>query len=128
MTTKQQKNKPEKVPKKAEQEETKNPIQLFWNKYSTQTPSQIKLIDSFVLFLTSLIVWQVFYRYVAGTDFPKNAYLSGIFAPLGVIVMAIALRLQIGDNPPNNISTHRAFWEFLFGLLILFVVIVNFLG
>lgn len=127
MATKQQKPK-EKAPKKVEQEESGNPIQLFWDKYSTQTPTQIKLIDAFVLFLTSLIVWQVFYRYVAGTDFPKNAYLSGIFAPLGVIVMAVALRMQIGDDSPNKISVNRAFWEFLFGLLILFVVIVNFLG
>jgi predicted membrane protein len=61
------------------------------------------------LFLTSLIVWQVFYRYVLGSDFPKNAYLSGIFAPLGVIVITIALRIQI-DSQTNGITVYRAFW------------------
>jgi oligosaccharyltransferase complex subunit epsilon len=88
---------------------------------------QIKLIDAFVLYLSSLIVWQVFYRYVLGTDFPKNAYLSGILAPLGVIVTTIALRLQI-TSQANKVSVYRAFWEFLAALLVLFVVIVNFLG
>ena len=128
MTTKQQKTKPEKVSKKPEPQETGNLLQLFWRKYSTETSARLKLIDVFILYLVSIIVWQMFYRYVAGTDFPKNAYLSGVFAPLGVIVMVVALRLQIGDNPPNRISAHRAFWEFLAGLLVLFVVIVNFLG
>ena len=62
------------------------------------------------------------------TDFPKNAYLSGVFAPLGVAEMAAARRLQIGEDPSNKISVQRAFWEFLAELLALFVVIVNFLG
>lgn len=131
MATKQQKNKPEKVSKKTEKSETwesGNLLQLFWRKYSIETPFRLKLIDAFVVYLSSIIVWQLFYRYVVGNDFPKNAFLSGVFAPLGVIVMAVALRLQIGDNPPNRISWHRAFWEFLAGLLVLFVVIVNFLG
>ena len=79
-------------------------MQVFWRKYSQITPLRLKLIDSFILYLTTLIVWQVFYRYVVGTDFPKNAYLSGILGPLGVIVMTVSLRLQIGRESPNKVS------------------------
>jgi hypothetical protein len=102
----------------------------FWKKYA-QTPVKVKLIDSFILYLISLIVWQMFYRIVAGTDFPKNAFLSGIFAPLGVIVMTVALRMHaVGEDGKmlrlNQI--YRALWEYLAGLVVLFVVTINFIG
>ena len=35
---------------------------------------------------------QFFYRMVVGDDFPKNAFLTGQFCPLGVIVLLVTLR------------------------------------
>lgn len=106
-------------------------VSNFWKKYSEGTPVKIKLVDSFILFLTSLIIWQLFYRIVSGTDFPKNAFLSGIFAPLGVITLAVAFRMHIvndeGKMIPEN-QTYRALWEFMAGLVVLSVVAINFLG
>lgn len=102
----------------------------FWKKYS-QTPVKVKLMDSFILYLLSLIVWQLFYRLVAGTDFPKNAFLSGIFAPLGVIVMTVALRMHTVTEDGKMLrfnKIYRALWEYLAALVVLFVVTVNFIG
>jgi oligosaccharyltransferase complex subunit epsilon len=103
----------------------------FWRKYSQGTPVKIKLVDSFILYLISIIVWQVFYRLVSGTDFPKNTFLSGIFTPLGVIVMTVALRMHIVGEDGKMLrmsQTYRALWEYLAGLVVLFVVAINFLG
>lgn len=108
-----------------------NTVSNFWKKYSEGTPVKIKLVDSFILFLTSLIVWQLFYRIVSGTDFPKNAFLSGIFAPLGVITLAVAFRMHIVNDEGRMIpesQTYRALWEFMAGLVVLSVVAINFLG
>jgi hypothetical protein len=64
----------------------------FWEKYSKETPCRIKLIDWFTLYLIAVIGVQFFYRIVVGDDFPKNAFLTGIFCPLGVIVLLITIR------------------------------------
>ena len=69
----------------------------FWEKYSKETPSRIKLIDWFTLYLIAVIAVQFFYRMVVGDDFPKNAFLTGIFCPLGVIVLLITIRQEKKD-------------------------------
>ena len=64
----------------------------FWNKYSVETHPRVKLIDWFILFLITIMGVQFFYRIVVADDFPKNAFLVGMFAPLGVIVLLVELR------------------------------------
>lgn len=103
----------------------------FWRRYSRDTPNKIKLIDSFMLFLLSLIVWVMFYRIMVGNDFPKNAFLASIYTPLGVIVMTVALRMHICGEDGKLLKGnehYRPFWEFLAGLVVIFVVGINFLG
>ena len=41
---------------------------------------------------------QYFYRLIVGDDFPKNAFLTGMFAPLGVIVLLLELRKSDKKN------------------------------
>jgi len=67
-------------------------LQTFWNKYSAETHPRVKVIDWFVLFFISIMAIQFFYRLVVGDDFPKNAFLTGMFCPLGVIVLLLEMR------------------------------------
>jgi oligosaccharyltransferase complex subunit epsilon len=92
----------------------------FWEKYSSETPSRIKLIDWLVVYLLSVIGVQFFYRVVVGDDFPKNAFLTGIFCPLGVIILLITIRQEKKD--------YRKLGEFFLACLVLFLVSINFMG
>lgn len=69
----------------------------FWKKYSAETSERVKLIDWFIIFLLSVIGVQFFYRIVVGDDFPKNAFLTGIFCPLGVIILLVTIRQDQKD-------------------------------
>jgi len=69
----------------------------FWKKYSAETPSRVKLIDWFIIYLIAIIGVQFFYRIVVGDDFPKNAFITGIFCPLGVIILLISIRQKEKD-------------------------------
>lgn len=40
---------------------------------------------------------QFFYRMVVGDDFPKNAFLTGMFCPLGVIILLTTIRQEKKD-------------------------------
>lgn len=86
-----------KVQKAAGEQEYVEGLEGFWKKYSEETPSRIKLIDWFVVFLLSIIGVQFFYRLVVGDDFPKNAFLTGMFCPLGVIILLISIRQEKKD-------------------------------
>ena len=67
-----------------------------------------------------IIKAQLFYRVVVGDDFPRNAFVSGIFCPLGVIVLLVILRGE-GLN-------FRRLGEFFVACLVLFLVSINFAG
>lgn len=67
-------------------------LDSFWKRYSAETSERVKLIDWFTIFLLSVIGVQFFYRIVVGDDFPKNAFITGIFCPLGVIILLVTIR------------------------------------
>lgn len=95
-------------------------IDDFWKKYSSETPSRVKIIDWFILYLVAVIGVQFFYRIVVGDDFPKNAFLTGIFCPLGVIILLTSIRQEAKD--------YRKLGEFFMACLVLFIVSINFIG
>ena len=64
---------------------------------------------------------QFFYRVVVGEDFPKNAFVIGMFCPLGVIVLLLELRKSEQRN-------FRRLGEFFVATLVLFLVSINFVG
>ncbi len=78
--------------KVVEKEEHATSLNDFWKKYSSETSSRVKLIDWFAIFLLSIIGAQFFYRIVVGDDFPKNSFYTGIFCPLGVIILLVTIR------------------------------------
>jgi hypothetical protein len=65
---------------------------------------------------------QFFYRMVVGDDFPKNAFLVGMFCPLGVIVLLLEMRKA------GNKKNFRKLGEFFVASLVLFLVSINFVG
>ncbi|GAA5881846.1 hypothetical protein JCM16303_006479 [Sporobolomyces ruberrimus] len=105
-------------------------VQGLWRGYLEQTPSRLKLIDGFMLFLMLTGVAQFIYC-VLITNYPFNAFLGGFAATVGQFVLCGALRIQ--SNPLNKatfptISPERAFGDFLFGSLILHFFVWNYLG
>ncbi|GAA6062735.1 hypothetical protein JCM10212_005938 [Sporobolomyces blumeae] len=105
-------------------------INALWKGYQEQTPSRLKLIDGFMLFLMLTGVAQFLYC-VAVTNYPFNAFLGGFAATVGQFVLCGALRIQA--NPENKttfptVSPERAFGDFLFGTLVLHFFVWNYLG
>ena len=115
--------------------------------YQTKTPSRIKLLDAFLLFLFVTGVLQFIYC-VLLSDYPFNSFLAGYVltftygsfsATVGQFVFALSLRMQIGtlaDGKPRvpegryvpSLLTQSAFTEFLLASMVLHFFVVNFLG
>ncbi|TMW69089.1 hypothetical protein Poli38472_001245 [Pythium oligandrum] len=100
----------------------------FLNKYQKTTPTKIKLIDGFLAYVLATGILQFIYCALVGT-FPFNSFLSGFVCTVGVFVLAVSLRMQI--NPENEFrdrTEQRAFADYLFCNIILFLVVFNFMG
>jgi hypothetical protein len=95
-------------------------LKQFWNQYSKITDTHTKMIDLFILYLLVLIGCQIFYRLVVGDDFPRNAFVSGTFCPLGVLVLLVILRGGARDL--------KQLAEFFLACLVLFITAINFAG
>ncbi|OQR92618.1 dolichyl-diphosphooligosaccharide-protein glycosyltransferase subunit [Achlya hypogyna] len=100
--------------------------------YNKNTPRKMKLIDGFLAYVLATGVLQFIYCMLVGT-FPFNSFLSGFISTVGVFVLTVSLRMQI--NPTNAEafssaprSAERAFADYLFCNLILFLVVMNFMG
>ncbi|GAA5857792.1 hypothetical protein JCM1840_000912 [Sporobolomyces johnsonii] len=105
-------------------------VQELWKGYNQQTPSRLKLIDGFMLFLMLTGVAQFLYCLLI-TNYPFNAFLGGFAATVGQFVLAGALRIQV--NPVNKdtfptVSPERAFGDFIFASVLLHFFSINYLG
>lgn len=101
---------------------TSKTLENFWRKYSAETHPRTKVIDWFMLFLAAIIVLQIFYVFVVGDDFPRNAAITGIFAPGGVMILLAEMR-KSGEK-----KNFRKLAEFFVASLVLFAVSINFIG
>jgi uncharacterized membrane protein len=108
--------------KKISQDQTQyvTDIDSFWKRYSAETHPRVKIIDWFILYLIAVIALQFFYRIVVGDDFPKNSFLTGMFCPIGVIVLLVSIR--------SGEKNYRKLAEFFVACLVLFIVSINFIG
>ena len=75
-----------------------------------------------MLYLAAIIAVQIFYIFVVGDDFPRNAAITGIFAPGGIIILLAEMR-KSGEK-----KHLRKLAEFFIASLVLFVVTINFIG
>jgi oligosaccharyltransferase complex subunit epsilon len=105
-------------------------LQSLWNAYLDTTPSRLKFIDSFLVFLVLSGVIQFVYC-VLVTSFPFNAFLAGFASTVGQFVLTASLRSQV--NSANRtlfkeVSPERAFADFVVGSVVLHFFVFNFLG
>ncbi|PIA58713.1 hypothetical protein AQUCO_00500568v1 [Aquilegia coerulea] len=103
-------------------------IQSLGSAYAV-TPTNLKIIDLYVMFaiLTALI--QVVYMAIVGS-FPFNSFLSGVLSCVGTAVLAVCLRIQVNKENKEfkDLPPERAFADFVLCNLVLHLVIMNFLG
>jgi len=107
-----------------------NAIGTLWASYLDSTPSNLKVIDSFLAFIMLSGIMQFAYC-VLITTFPYNAFLAGFASTIGQFVLTASLRTQV--NPTNRsqfgtISPQRAFADFTVGSIVLHFFVFNFLG
>ncbi|RLN16986.1 dolichyl-diphosphooligosaccharide--protein glycosyltransferase subunit DAD1 [Panicum miliaceum] len=87
------------------------------NKAYAATPTNLKIIDLYVICAVATAVIQVAYMGLVGS-FPFNSFLS------------VCLRIQVNkDNKEfKDLPPERAFADFVLCNLVLHLVIMNFLG
>ncbi|KAF8495158.1 DAD family-domain-containing protein [Russula emetica] len=105
-------------------------LHTFWAAYLNTTPSRLKLVDAFLVFLVLTGVIQFVYC-VLVTSFPFNAFLAGFASTVGQFVLTASLRSQV--NVTNralfkDVSPERAFADFVVGSVLLHFFVFNFLG
>ena len=115
-----QKSKKTTVQPRADEPADEISVSSFWKVYEATSTPRTKIIDAFILYLIAIIGCQFFYRMVVGDDFPRNAFVSGIFCPLGVIVLLVILRSRELD--------FRQLAEFFLASIVLFIASINFAG
>ena len=79
-----------------------------------------------MLFCFSAFLLQVAYVFIVGTH-PINSFLSSILCSLGEMVLAITLRVQLTEKEFGTYPSKKAFAEFLFANVILFIAALNYL-
>ncbi|CAH9097803.1 unnamed protein product [Cuscuta europaea] len=93
------------------------------------TPTNLKIIDLYIMFALFTALIQVIYMAFVGT-FPFNSFLSGVLSCIGTAVLAVCLRIQVNkDNKEfKDLPPERAYADFVLCNLVLHLVIMNFLG
>ncbi|CCI42408.1 unnamed protein product [Albugo candida] len=107
-------------------------LSAIWNdfnhQYRKETPKQLQLLDGFLAYVLATGILQFVYCVLVG-NFPFNSFLSGFICTVGVFVLTVSLRMQV--DPTNEFvdrTEQRAFADYLFCNLILFLVVFNFMG
>ncbi|TIA72550.1 hypothetical protein E3P91_01967 [Wallemia ichthyophaga] len=98
--------------------------------YNNKTPSQYKLLDSFLLVLCLSAVLEFVYALCIDNT-PYNAFLGSFISKVGQFILTVNLRIQ--SNPSNahhftQISPERSFADFVFASLLLHFCAISFLG
>ncbi|XP_073100205.1 dolichyl-diphosphooligosaccharide--protein glycosyltransferase subunit DAD1 isoform X1 [Elaeis guineensis] len=93
------------------------------------TPTNLKIIDLYVVYAIVTAVIQVVYMGVVGS-FPFNSFLSGVLSCVGTAVLAVCLRIQVNKENKEfkDLPPERAYADFILCNLVLHLVIMNFLG
>ncbi|KAL9308021.1 putative dolichyl-diphosphooligosaccharide--protein glycotransferase [Arabidopsis thaliana] len=61
------------------------------------TPTNLKIIDLYVVFAVFTALIQVVYMALVGS-FPFNSFLSGVLSCIGTAVLAVCLRIQVNKE------------------------------
>ena len=107
-----------------------NVINKFYRNYLTGTPSNLKIIDAYLLYILLTGIIQFVYCLLVGT-FPFNSFLAGFISTVASFVLGTSLRIQVNEQNKSefvHLSKEKAFAEFIFAHLILHLVVFNFIG
>jgi len=99
----------------------------LFDEYKSKTPFRLKLIDVYMLYVLLTGAVQFFYCVLVGS-FPFNSFLSGFISCVGTFVLFASLRLQLNPNNKLNVSSERAFADFVFCNVVFHLAVFNFLG
>ena len=104
-------------------------LELFASSYKESTPKKVKVLDLYLVCILATAVVQVVYCFLVGS-FPFNSFLSGFLAAVGMFVLTVGLRVQVMEGKENfaGRSVERAFAEYVFCCLILFLAAFNLMG
>ncbi|KAK9096906.1 hypothetical protein Sjap_022403 [Stephania japonica] len=93
------------------------------------TPTNLKIIDLYIVFAIMTAVIQVVYVGIVGS-FPFNSFLSGVLSCVGTAVLAVCLRIQVNKENKEfkDLPPERAFADFVLCNVVLHLVIMNFIG
>jgi len=108
---------------------TKTIISTILNRYQSETPKRLKIIDAYLLYVMMTGAIQFLYALMVGS-FPFNSILSGFISCVGSFVLGVGLRLQVNDHKDIfvGITNERAFADFIFAHIVLHLVVINFIG
>ena len=109
---------------------TKAIISTILNRYQSETPKRLKIIDAYLLYVMMTGAIQFLYALMVGS-FPFNSILSGFISCVGSFVLGVGLRLQVNDQNKDifvGITNERAFADFIFAHIVLHLVVINFIG
>ncbi|CAM9292515.1 unnamed protein product, partial [Laminaria digitata] len=100
--------------------------------YRQDTPTRLRMLDMFLVFVFSTGVLQFAYCMLVGS-FPFNSFLAGFSSTVGAFVLAVALRMQVMEASGNGgvvggRSLERCFAEYVVCNMVLFLVVMNFMG
>eukprot|EP00002_Diphylleia_rotans_P018455 TRINITY_DN3573_c0_g1_i1.p1 TRINITY_DN3573_c0_g1~~TRINITY_DN3573_c0_g1_i1.p1 ORF type:complete len:116 (+),score=22.39 TRINITY_DN3573_c0_g1_i1:57-404(+) len=90
-------------------------------------PTTLRLIDVYLIYTMLSGIVQFVYCALVGT-FPFNSFLSGFISCVGCFTLGVCLRMQMNPDNKMGISKGRAFADFVFCHIILFLVSTNFMG
>ncbi|XP_013731554.2 dolichyl-diphosphooligosaccharide--protein glycosyltransferase subunit DAD1 isoform X1 [Brassica napus] len=78
---------------------SKDAQDLFRSLHSaySATPTNLKIIDLYVVFAVFTALIQVAYMALVGS-FPFNSFLSGVLSCVGTAVLAVCLRIQVNKE------------------------------
>merc|ERR1719373_1324880 len=97
--------------------------------YDAETNYRTKLIDFYLLYIVMTGVLVFAFMFVAGTTFPFNSFLAAFLGCIGCFIFGVNLRMVYTNKKDfEGISTERAFLEFVFCNIILFFVVLTFMG
>ncbi|XP_042903736.1 dolichyl-diphosphooligosaccharide--protein glycosyltransferase subunit DAD1 [Parasteatoda tepidariorum] len=105
-------------------------LSTFFKDYRNSTPQKIKIIDAYLFYILLTGIVQFGYCCLVGT-FPFNSFLSGFISCVASFVLGVCLRLQVNSQNSShfgNITPERAFADFIFGHVVLHLVVMNFIG
>lgn len=100
----------------------------FVKSYEANTSGPVKVLDAYLVFCLLIAGLQIFFVFLVGS-FPFNTFLAGFVMAVGAFVCGASLRMQLTIPAQfKNRSHARAFSEFIFANLVLFLGVLNYIG